>query len=142
MLSWGRGHRKARLHMSTTSSKLKVLYCESDEELLTSQSAGITKAGHQVTNALGRKAALEVLKKESFDLVILGWSLSKNDRHHLPYMAKKSHEATKVLVARTGGHHHEVDATADGERGVDAILAAISAMGLKPASGKAAGAGK
>jgi DNA-binding NtrC family response regulator len=127
--------------MSTTSSKLKVLYCESDEELLTSQSAEISKAGHQVTNSLGRKAALEALKKESFDLVILGWSLSKNDRHHLPYFAKKSHESTKVLVARTGGHHHEVDATADGERGAGALLEAISAMGLK-AAGKAASAGK
>ena len=129
--------------MVTTSPKLKVLYCESDEELLASQSAGIAQAGHQVTTALGRKAALEVLKKESFDLVILGWSLSKNDRHHLPYMAKKSHEATKVLVARTGGHHHEVDAVADGERGVGAVLDAIVSMGFKQASsGKAAAAGK
>jgi hypothetical protein len=92
---------------------------------------------------LGRKAAEELLKKESFDLVILGSSLSKNDRHHLPYMAKKSHEATKVLVARTGGHHHEVDATVDAERGLGPLLGAISAMGSKPAaSGKAAGAGK
>ena len=142
MLWWGRRHREARLHMSTTSSKLKVLYCESDEELLTAQSAAMAKAGYQVTTAVGRKAAAEVLKKESFELVILGWSLSKNDRHHLPYMAKKSHEATKVLVARTGGNHHEVDAIADGEKGVSAIVDAISAMGLKPAAGKAAGAGK
>jgi DNA-binding NtrC family response regulator len=114
--------------MATNSSKLKILYCESDEELLSSQSAAMVKAGHQVQNAIGRKPAEEALRGASFDLVVLGSTLSKNDRHHLPYMAKKSHPETRVLVARTGGHHHEVDATVDAERGVEALLAAISSM--------------
>jgi DNA-binding NtrC family response regulator len=117
--------------MSTNSFKLKILYCESDEEVLSTQSAAIAKAGHQVQNVVGRKAAEEALHRESFDLLLLGSTLSKNDRHHLPYMAKKSHAGTCVLVARTGGHHHEVDATVDAERGVEALLAAISSMMAK-----------
>src|SRR4051812_21865705 len=100
--------------MSQTAGKLKILYCESDEEILTAHAPAMTKAGHQVQTALGRKAAESSLKQGSFDLVVLGSSLSKNDRHHLPYVVKKSHEGTRVLVCHTGGHHHEVDATVDG----------------------------
>src|SRR5215831_8844529 len=114
--------------MSKTAFKLKILYCESDEEVLAFQSPAITQAGHQVQAALGRKAAEAALKKDQFDLVVLGSSLSKNDRHHLPYMVKKSHEGTRVLVCHTGGHHHEVDATVDGERGVTALLGKIAAL--------------
>jgi DNA-binding NtrC family response regulator len=128
--------------MSTNSLKLKILYCESDEEVLSSQSAAMTKAGHQVQNVIGRKAAEEALRRESFDLVVLGSTLSKNDRHHLPYMAKKSHPETRVLVARTGGHHHEVDATVDAERGVEALLAAISSITAKATVARSAAAGR
>jgi DNA-binding NtrC family response regulator len=114
--------------MSKTAFKLNILYCESDEEVLASHAPAMTKAGHQVHTAQGRKAAEEALKKGSFDLVVLGSSLSKNDRHHLPYMVKKSHEGTRVLVCHTGGHHHEVDATVDGERGVTALLEKIATL--------------
>ena len=114
--------------MSKTAFKMKILYCESDEEVLACQAPAMTQAGHQVQTALGRKAAEEVLKKGSFDLVVLGSSLSKNDRHHLPYIVKKSSDNTRVLVCHTGGHHHEVDATVDGERGVTALLEKIAGL--------------
>jgi len=114
--------------MSKTAFKLNILYCESDEEVLASQAPAMTKAGHQVQTAQGRKAAEEALKKGAFDLVVLGSSLSKNDRHHLPYMVKKSHQGTRVLVCHTGGHHHEVDGTVDGERGVTALLEKIAVL--------------
>jgi DNA-binding NtrC family response regulator len=107
---------------------MKILYCESDEEVLAFQTPAMTQAGHQVQPTLGRKAAEEALKKGSFDLVVLGSSLSKNDRHHLPYIVKKSNEGTRVLVCHTGGHHHEVDATVDGERGVTALLDKIAGL--------------
>src|SRR6516162_5637041 len=112
--------------MSKTAFKMKILYCESDEEVLAFQAPAMTQAGHQVETALGRKVAEEALKQGSFDLVVLGSSLSKNDRHHLPYIVKKSNECTRVLVYHTGGHHHEVDATVDGERGVTALLEKIA----------------
>jgi DNA-binding NtrC family response regulator len=114
--------------MAKTAFKLKILYCESDQSVLAKHSAEITQAGHQVQTVLGRQAAQDVLKKESFDLVVLGSTLSKNDRHHLPYIVKKAHEGTRVLVCHTGGHHHEVDATVDGERGVPALLEKIASL--------------
>ncbi len=114
--------------MGKTAFKLKILYCESDQEILTKQAAEMTKAGHQVQTALGRHAAQECLRNDAFDLVVLGSTLSKNDRHHLPYVVKKAHEATRVLVCHTGGHHHEVDGTVDAERGVPALLDKIAAI--------------
>ena len=54
----------------------------------------------------------DALRKESFDLAILGPTLTKNDRHHLPYMVKKASQETRVLVTHTDGEgHHAVDAT-------------------------------
>ena len=50
---------------------------------------------------------------QNFDLVILGATLSKDDRHHLPYMVKKLNAGTKVLVMHAGTHHHEVDGAVD-----------------------------
>ena len=53
-------------------SKLKLLYGESNEEVLGTQAAELEKAGYAVQIAIGRKAVQDLLKKESFDLVVLG----------------------------------------------------------------------
>ncbi len=76
--------------MSKPSFNLKILYGESDSEVLDSQAVSIQEAGHQVEKAVGRKGVEEALHREPFDLVILGPTLTKNDRHHLPYMVKKA----------------------------------------------------
>ena len=97
--------------MSKSSFKLNILYGEGDQEVVTEQAGSMTKAGHQVTTAVGRKEIEAQLKKGSFDLVILGPTLTRNDRHHLPYMVKKSHEGMRVLVLHAdGGRHPYVDA--------------------------------
>ncbi|MGB6777122.1 MAG: hypothetical protein WBE45_22330, partial [Terriglobales bacterium] len=72
-------------HQSATQSTIKILYGESDENTLSAQSAEMTKAGHHVTTALNRQGVQEALRRDAFDLVILGATLSKDDRHHLPY---------------------------------------------------------
>ena len=86
--------------MPATSTKptIKILYAESDEDVMATQTAAMKKAGHHVSNAIGRQAVQEALRRDAFDLVILGSTLTKEDRHHLPYMVKKAHEGTKVLV--------------------------------------------
>ena len=76
--------------MTKPSGKLKILYGEGDAEVVASQAVHIEKVGHEVTTAVGRKGVQEALGKEKFDLVVLGPTLSKNDRHHLPYMVKKA----------------------------------------------------
>ena len=115
--------------MAKSSFKLKILYGEADTEVAASQAGSIEKAGHQVTTAIGRKEVEAALKKGSFDLVILGPTLTRNDRHHLPYMVKKAHEGTRVLVLHAdGGRHPYVDAATDTGRSIESILETIASM--------------
>jgi hypothetical protein len=80
-----------------------------------------------VETALGRKGVQDALKKGSYDLVILGATLARDDRHHLPYMVKKAHEGTRVLVMHTdGGRHPYVDANLDTGSSIDHLLEKIA----------------
>jgi DNA-binding NtrC family response regulator len=112
-------------------STIKILYAESEEKVIGVQAGEMTKVGHHVSTAIGRKAVLEALKNDAFDLVILGSTVSKEDRHHLPYMVKKAHEGTKVLVMHAGTHHHEVDAVVDPNISMNRILEKIASL-LQP----------
>jgi len=115
--------------MAKSSFKLKILYGEGDSEVLASQAASMEKAGHHVTQLEGRKVVESALKQDAFDLVILGPTLSRNDRHHLPYMVKKSHEGTRVLVMHAdGGRHPYVDKATDTGRSIESILETIASM--------------
>jgi len=113
---------------SLSKSTIRILYAESDENTLSGQAAEMKKAGHQVTTAVNRNTVQEALRHRAFDLVILGATLSKDDRHHLPYVVKKSHAATKVLVMHAGTHHHEVDAVVDSNLSMQRILERITAL--------------
>ena len=109
--------------------KLKILYGEGEADVLASQAESMKKAGHRVTTAEGRKAVEAALKNDAFDLVVLGPTLSRNDRHHLPYIVKKAHEGTRVLVMHSdGGRHPYVDRAPDTGRSLEAILETISSM--------------
>jgi len=113
---------------TATKPSIKILYGESDEKVLAGHAAEIKKAGHQVTTALGRNGVLEELQRGAFDLVILGSTLSKDDRHHLPYMVKKSHQGTKVLVMHAAARHHEVDAVVESGMSMVFLLEKIAAL--------------
>ena len=65
-------------------AKLRILYGEGDSDVLAKQVPAFQKAGHTVQAVEGRKAVDEALKKATFDLVVLGSSMTRNDRHHLP----------------------------------------------------------
>lgn len=110
-----------------SKSKLKILYGEGDQDVLASQAASIQKAGHHVTTADSRKSVEEQLRRDAFDLVILGPTLSRNDRHHLPYRVKKSHEGTRVLVLHAdGGRHPQVDAILETGHRMETLLETIA----------------
>jgi DNA-binding NtrC family response regulator len=113
---------------SARQQTIKILYGESDQATLSAQAAEIGKAGYQVTTALNRQGVLEALRAQAFDLVILGSTLSKDDRHHLPYMVKKAHAGTRVLVLHAGTHHHEVDAAVDPTMSMHRIIEKITAL--------------
>ena len=125
-------------------AKLRVLYGEGDEETLKAQVTAFEKAGHIVQSAIGRKAVQEALNKTVFDLVILGSTLTRNDRHHLPYMVKKANAETSVLVLHADGSRHPyVDACVDTGTSVEHVLTRIEGMkiaGMMPSA--AAGAGR
>src|SRR5438309_3457038 len=136
---------RARTGPMAKAGKLKILYGEGDAEVLTPQAASMEKAGHAVQQALGRKSVQEALDKGTFDLVVLGPTLSRNDRHHLPYMVKKANKTTSVLVLHADGSRHPyVDACTDTGADTEHVLARIEAMkiaGSVPAAAAAA-AGK
>jgi DNA-binding NtrC family response regulator len=125
-------------------SKLRILYGEGDEDILKAQAASMEKAGHSVQPAVGRKAIDEAIRKSSFDLVILGPTLTRNDRHHLPYMVKKVSTETKVLVMHADGSRHPyVDACTDTGSSLETVLNRIEAMNLTgPMRAAAAAAGR
>jgi DNA-binding NtrC family response regulator len=117
---------------TSTKPSIKILYGESDEKTLATHADEMKKAGHQVTTALHRKGVLEQLGRdrdnEKYDLVILGSTLSKDDRHHLPYMVKKTAQGTKVLVMHAAARHHEVDAVVDSGMSLAFLLEKIAAV--------------
>jgi DNA-binding NtrC family response regulator len=114
---------------SKSSSKLRILYAEGDSEVLATQSVTLEKAGYDITQAEGRQQVQDTLKREKFDLVILGPTLSKNDRHHLAYMVKKVQPETRLLVTHTDGEGHPaVDATLETGRSMNALLEKIASI--------------
>jgi hypothetical protein len=123
-------------------AKLRILYGEIDGDVLVEQGKALEKAGHTVQSVTGRKGVDEALKKSSFDLVVLGSTLSRNDRHHLPYMVKKANAETSVLVMHADGSRHPyVDACVDTGSTMEHVLARIESMGIAGMMPKAMGAG-
>ena len=114
---------------SEKSFQLKILYGEGDPEVVASQAVSIQKAGHQVETAVGRKGIDEAVRRGKFDLVILGPTLTKNDRHHLPYVIKKAQTGIRVLVMHTDGEGHPaVDANVDTGRSMADVVAKIAGL--------------
>jgi len=128
-----------------SSSVWKILYGEGDPETVAAQCAFFQKAGHQIETAVGRKAVEDALRKGSYDLVVLGPTFTKNDRHHLPYIVKKTNIHTKVLVMHTDGERHPcVDANTDTGRSMADVLAKIASLAAAGAAAEkkmATGAG-
>lgn len=123
---------------SKPTSRIKLLYAEGDTDVLSAHAVTLQEAGHQVETADSRKAAEEALRKNSFDLVVLGATLSKNDRHHLPFMVKKANSQTRILVMHTDGErHHYVDANLDTGCTIEDVVATIATMWPKAAAAAA-----
>ncbi len=125
------------------AAKVKILYGEGDAEEQVAPAAAFEKAGHTVEKAVGRKAVVEALNKGRFDLVVLGPSLTRNDRHHLPYMVKKVQPEAAVLVMHADGSRHPyVDACTDTGASLENVLARIEGMHIAGMMSAAAAAGR
>ncbi len=111
------------------NGKLNILYGEGDQAFAQTQAAAMQKAGHQVETMIGRKAVLAALQGNKWDLVVLGSTLTRDDRHHIPYMVKKADANMRVLVLHAdGGRHHYVDANVDTGSSVETLVAKIAEM--------------
>lgn len=109
--------------MPKPNSSLKVLYGESNGQVLAEWSEGLQKAGFTVQTATDRKTVQEALNQGRYDLVILGATLTRDDRHHLPYMAKKRSKTTRVFVLHTDGSRHPyVDGNIDTGEDLEHLL--------------------
>ena len=126
--------------MSKPSTSIKVLYSELNEQVLSAGAEQLQKAGFTVQTASGRKAVQEALNQTNFDLVVLGATLSRDDPHHLPYMAKKSSKTVKVLVMHTDGSRHPyVDGNTDTGEDMDHLFRKITALQQPKAAAAVAG---
>lgn len=110
------------------ASQGSMLYCENETVVLKEQSKMFERAGYAVQCAQGRAAAEQALRTGSYDVVVLGHTLTKDDRHHLPYMAKKSAAHPQVLVLHASGKHPAVDVAIDSRDGERAVLAALASL--------------
>ncbi len=129
--------------MSKPGATMKVLYGEQNEQVLASQAEALQKEGFTVQSAVGRKALQEALKSAQFDLVILGGTLSRDDRHHLPYMVKKASATARVLVMHTDGSRHPyVDANTDTGDSMELLVRKIASLQQAQPKTMAAAAGK
>ena len=106
----------------------KVLYAENDGAVLAAQSKLFEQAGYMVERAQGRAAVEQALRNGRYDAVILGHTLSKDDRHHLPYMAKKSCPGMAVMVLHASGKHPAVDFAMDSREGDKEVLMALKSL--------------
>lgn len=128
--------------MAKSTTSLKILYGEGSEQVLVAQVPFLLDAGHVVETAIGRTAIENALDKTKFDLVVLGPSLTKNDRHHLPYVVKKGHAGTRVLVMHSDGErHHEVDLCLQTGRTMEDLVTRIAANWGQGGLSKSASAG-
>lgn len=105
-----------------------ILYCENDALVLKEQSKMFERAGYAVECAQGRAASEQALRTRNYDVVVLGHTLTKDDRHHLPYMAKKSAAHPQVLVLHASGKHPAVDVAIDSRDGEKAVIAALRSL--------------
>jgi DNA-binding NtrC family response regulator len=109
-------------------SQGKILYGENDSNVLTAQSKSFEQAGYMVERANSRAAVEQALRSSHYDVLVLGHTLTKDDRHHLPYMAKKFGRDTQVLVLHASGKHPAVDFAMDSREGDKEVLAALRSL--------------
>jgi DNA-binding response OmpR family regulator len=107
------------------ASQGRLLYCEVNGSVLAAQSRIFEQAGYIVERAHSRAAADQALRNGNYDVVVLGHTLTKDDRHHLPYMAKKAGSDTQVMVLHASGKHPAVDIALDSREGEQAMIAAL-----------------
>ena len=88
----------------------------------------------------GARPVEAALKQGNYDLVVLGSTMTRDDRHHLPYMVKKAHQGLRAPALHAdGGRHPYVDGNVDTGSNMATMLDKIAEMMGKKAMAQGAG---
>ena len=80
---------------------MKILIVDDDLDMIMITERWLTKAGYEVSRAASGQEAVDILKKEDFDLVLLDYSMPDMDGKDTLIAIRKDNEDVKVLF-RTG----------------------------------------
>lgn len=80
---------------------MKILIVDDDLDMMMITERWLTKAGYEVSRAASGQEAVDILKKEDFDLVLLDYSMPDMDGKDTLIAIRKDNEDVKVLF-RTG----------------------------------------
>src|SRR3954462_8039215 len=118
-----------------STQPLKILNVARDESLLKSRSAILDGAGYEVVPALTILKVQAACESQSFDLVIIGYALPKDEKRRVMVAVRKSCGLTPILELYSPGTV-PVDQEADEElvtRGeADVLLAKVKELLAKP----------
>jgi DNA-binding response OmpR family regulator len=98
----------------------QILLVEDDEGIVTNLTEYLSKEGYEVKSASGQKAALQLVGKEKFDLVLLDISLSDGNGFSVCKAIKSDYNIPVIFLTASG----DEDSTVTGfELGADDYIA-------------------
>jgi signal transduction histidine kinase/ActR/RegA family two-component response regulator len=100
---------------------LRTLVADDEESVLTVLAEMLRGMGHQVTSALGGPAAIEVLRRETFDVVFTDLGMPEVNGWDLASVVKSRRPGCAVVLVSGWGFQLEEDAAQS--RGVDRVMA-------------------
>ena len=80
---------------------MKILIVDDDADMMMITERWLTKAGYEVAKVASGREALDMLRSEAFDLVLLDYSMPDMDGKDTLIAIRKDNEDIKVLF-RTG----------------------------------------
>lgn len=86
----------------------RILLVEDDKGIVTNLTEYLTKEGYAVKNALGQKDALQFVKNEKFDLVLLDISLSDGNGFSVCKAIKSDYNIPVIFLTASGDEYSTV----------------------------------
>ena len=87
---------------------IKILVVEDDKGIIENLTAFLSKEGFSVKHADGQKAALELIKQEVFDLVLLDISLADGNGFAVCSAIKSGYKIPVIFLTASGDEYSTV----------------------------------
>lgn len=107
-----------------------ILLVERERALLESEKMLYERRGYRVLSAQTRSRAEQLLSSEWAEVVVLGHSLSRDDREVLIAKSRLISPQTRILVVHASGAFQPVppDAAVDSRDGIEQVFAAFDSL--------------